>query len=79
MLINRDPFARQELHRETIHLGSEAPSTATCAWCGNVRRNARYPGNPPTLYQYSAQSDGGRIGQHKGLFCCKSCHDSYHS
>lgn len=33
VLISRDPFARQELHRETIDAMGD-----TCSWCGNVRK-----------------------------------------
>lgn len=81
MLINRNPFAREELHRATIHLGSEAPSSATCSWCGNVRHTKS---GKPYLYEYGTERDGISASytarqNHSGLFCCKGCHDSYHS
>lgn len=63
--INRDPFARQELHRETVE------TTETCLWCGQTRRGGK-------LFQYSTEDDGGRTHIHPGLFCSKTCHDSYH-
>jgi hypothetical protein len=68
--INRDPFARTELHRETEYVGANR----TCDWCGNaaVTKLGNY------LYRYRTESDGGRSSEHRGLFCCKSCHDAYH-
>lgn len=65
-LISRDPFARQELHRESVK------TTRDCSWCGSKRDNG-------TLYRYFTESDGGRRSEHSGVFCCKSCHDSYNS
>jgi hypothetical protein len=70
-LIPRDPFAREELHRERVYLSSGY----TCVWCGNVHEtNAgkRY------LFAYHTETDGGRRFEHRGLFCSKSCHDAYH-
>ena len=70
-LINRDPFARTELHRSKVvqHTG--------CDWCGSARY---WKGNKTwLLFKYRTESDGGRSYEHKGAFCCKSCHDSYHS
>jgi hypothetical protein len=69
-LINRNPFARTELHRKTVQL--EIGSGQTCGWCGFVRDGGK-------LYRYYTETDGGRTNDHSGLFCCKSCHDSYHS
>jgi hypothetical protein len=66
-LISRDPFARSELHRETIDaMGS------TCSWCGQVRVGDK-------LYVYWTESDsrGGRR-THNGQFCSIGCHNSYH-
>lgn len=64
--ISRDPFARTELHRDTVDTRSG------CTECGSKRKSGR-------LFQYSTESDGGRKDTHKGLFCSKPCHDSYHS
>lgn len=43
-----------------------------CDWCGQAPRAHR-------LFQYYTESDDGRRSYHKGHFCCKPCHDSYHS
>ncbi len=79
MLISRDPFARQELHRRSVSCGAQPLDKAwkgiTCEWCGSIRatkRGTRY------LYKYSTETDGGRKFDHRGLFCCKQCHDAYH-
>lgn len=65
--ISRDPFARSELHRESVkpYFGQ------TCAWCGNL--NAR-----GTLYQYRIESDGGRTSYIPRFFCSVSCMRSFH-
>ena len=63
-LMNRDPFARTELHRNVY-----ARPNAECSWCGTKDRR---------LYEYRTETDGGWSHEHKGLFCSKSCHDSYH-
>ncbi len=68
-LINRDPFARIELHRSVIQ---NTTTNHTCDWCGMAP-------NAHRLFQYYTESDGGRRWYHKGQFCCKSCHDDYHS
>jgi hypothetical protein len=62
--ISRNPFVRTETHRETVR------TSRTCDWCGQNRCGR--------LYVYSTKHDGGRTEEHKGEFCCKSCHDSYH-
>jgi hypothetical protein len=64
--ISRDPFARSELHRELVGAGN-----STCDWCGSVRKGNK-------LYKYRTEPDAGRANEHKGLFCSKSCHDTYH-
>lgn len=69
MLVSRDPFARQELHRETVPaLGS------TCSWCGQVRETKR--GN--MLYRYYIEKDGrARKNYISGLFCSIGCMRDY--
>jgi hypothetical protein len=64
--IERDPFARTTLTRQTVPADGE-----TCAWCGGVRPNAR-------LYAFVTEHDGGRKAAHRGRFCSRSCHDAYH-
>lgn len=60
--INRDPFARQELHREIV-------SNTVCSWCGTKGKH---------MFQYRTETDGGRKYTHSGVFCSKGCHDAYH-
>lgn len=62
-LISRDPFARQELHSRVYSNAME------CDWCGTYRR----------VFEYWTETDGGRSFEHKGVFCSKDCHDSYHN
>jgi hypothetical protein len=71
--ISRDPFARTTLNRIVVHANG-----ATCAWCGG---NRQHRGRAlTTLFRYVSTTDSiyGRAVTHKGLFCSKSCHDSYH-
>lgn len=68
-LINRDPFARQELHRENVYVNRE------CAWCGNVRRTT---GGRFFLFRYTVETDGGRKYPDKNLFCALDCREAYH-
>lgn len=64
--VSRNTFARTELHRIIV---KNRPNAA-CSWCGR---------KDMTLYCYYVETDGGRRHQHAGLFCCKSCHDTYHN
>ena len=70
-LINRDPFARQELHRDNVFTGSHW----SCYWCGQQRttKNGKI-----YLYRYEIQTDGGSNNTIKGLFCSKDCMVAYH-
>lgn len=63
--INRNPFAREETHRETVPANGQ-----TCAWCGSVRKS-------DTLYQYRTETDSGRQHADTKLFCCLSCRKAY--
>lgn len=77
--LSHDALARTELHRENVFV-TQADSFGNyaqdCAWCGSVRRTRT---GKPFLYRYSTtRDDAGRASVHKGLFCSKSCHDSYH-
>jgi hypothetical protein len=71
--ISRDPFARTELHRNSVRI----TGNQTCRWCGQTRYMHGQP--IPFLFEYRTESDGGRVSEHSGLFCSKSCHDAYHS
>lgn len=70
--ISRYPFARQNLVRRLVTTGINR----TCDWCGQKRRKDR-------LFEYGTERDDrpgeSNVGWHKGLFCSKGCHDSYHS
>lgn len=70
--ISRDPFARHDIVRRTV----QVMNGQTCSWCDQVRPQLK-------LFEYGTERDdrpGERnVGWHKGLFCSKSCHDSYHS
>lgn len=68
-LIFRDPFAREELHRET-----EYDPAATCPDCGGYRvtRNGqRY------LYRYTVETDYGRKYTDLRAFCSVGCRRSF--
>ncbi len=65
MLVGRDPYARTELHRETVH------TNESCSWCGQRRGTLR-------LFQYRVVTDGGRTFIINGLFCSISCKRAYH-
>ena len=67
MLVSRDPFARQELHRATV----TPYHKSGCDWCGQTRKGGK-------LFRYSYESDGGRKFATKGEFCSVSCFRSYH-
>ena len=77
--ISRDPFARTTLVRRIY---TDDLVGAKCDWCGNPRKG--HKGYLAHLFQYGTENDGinqSYIGPHwhKGLFCSKSCHDSYQS
>lgn len=66
VMVDRNPFARSELHREIVD------TSERCDWCGLKR------GSTGKLFKYSTQNDGGSRFTHKGHFCSKGCHDNYH-
>lgn len=67
MLMQRDSFARQELHREEV----KAPPGG-CVWCGSANKR----GN---CYRYRTETDGGRVfyDPPTRLFCSAACRRSY--
>lgn len=71
--ISRDSFARTTLHRDVV----EEPSA--CIWCGQHRLVRGGTRRSNRMFVYSTVSDGGKVSRHRGHFCSKSCHDSYHS
>lgn len=73
--IARDPFARHTLVRSVVR---PLAAGQTCTWCGSVRTSRRC--RTTFLYRYGTEPDAirPRIAWHDGVFCSKSCHDSYH-
>jgi len=70
-LISRDPFAREEIHRERIYIGH-----GMCRWCGRVNNGTN---GRRWLFQYRVESDGGRSNNIEGLFCSIGCMRDFHS
>jgi hypothetical protein len=68
--VSRDPFARQELHKEFIH-------GAACAFCGQKNRKRSRKSTVEGSYRYEVQSDGGRSYPDRETFCGKSCRSAY--
>ncbi len=73
--LSHNAFARTELHRERVNID---PARQSCAWCGSFK--SALTGTGTFLYRYSTTHDDSpsRHHAHKGLFCSKACHDSYH-
>ena len=72
MLICRDPFAREELHRAAIHK-TELPRGASCQGCGNLNGRGG-------LYRYRVEPDSisGRSYPDQHLFCSVACRRTYY-
>lgn len=64
MYVSRDPFARQELHKESVK--------GTCTNCGSANRYGK-------VWKFREETDGGRSSEINGEFCSKGCLESYHS
>lgn len=71
--VTRDPFARQELHRERVYVNL---ATGSCAWCGSVRNAGR--SGKVYLYRFRVETDGGSVHADARLFCSRDCRESYH-
>lgn len=69
-MINRDPFARTEIHRTFVPKGALL-SKEDCAFCGMRNRRGG-------LYRYRAEYDGGRKAEDPHLFCSIACRRSYY-
>jgi len=63
MCVNRDPYARIELHKESI--------VGECDFCGSSNRSGK-------VWKYRTESDGGRQEEIKGQFCSKACMQDYY-
>ena len=70
MLVCRNPFAREELHRAAIHK-TELPHGTTCQWCGNLNGRGG-------LYRYRVERDGGSGYLDRHLFCSVACRRAYY-
>lgn len=69
MLINRNAFARTEVHKERAY-------GCDCKWCGTQKTTKT---GKLFAYQYRQESDGGRKLPISGTFCSLACLVSYHS
>lgn len=63
--ISRDPFAREALHRKTVHTDN------TCSWCGQNYHSR--------LFVYYIESDNMRRSNIDGYFCSIGCMRAYHN
>lgn len=76
-MISRDPFARTELHRESVYIYTSHypnPNPTTCDFCGNVKETKA---GKRFLYRYRVETDGGTVSVDTRLFCSKSCRQTY--
>lgn len=64
-LVRRDPFAREELHRETVPAQPDG-----CCWCGGTNARGR-------VYVYRVETDSGRAHPIGGRFCSEGCRRSF--
>ena len=74
--INRDPFGRFDIVRETVRL--DVHSREDCAWCGHA---GRYFSDHRRLFRYGIWKDGIYTKPHlsEKLFCCVSCWRTYNT
>jgi hypothetical protein len=71
-VLSHDGFARQETVRMNEREWYDRGGSSQCDWCGAPRDYQH-------LYRYGTRpDDSNRTNWHKGHFCSKSCHDSYH-
>lgn len=76
VVVSHDGAARQETVRRLADRNGK-----NCSWCGGYRwvtaTETYYPS--PKLFEFGTRpDDSNRTNWHSGLFCSKSCHDSYH-
>jgi hypothetical protein len=71
MLVSRDSFAREELHRSSIWAYGD-----TCQWCGNVKTTKT---GKKRLYTYWIERDdrNGKRDLIKGKYCSNQCFRDY--
>lgn len=76
-VISHDAFARLSIVRRVVVALSNTHRPCTCAECGQPRYRAAKLTH--SLFQYgTALDDRTAIDWHRGAFCSKSCHDTYH-
>jgi hypothetical protein len=63
MIVSRDPFAREEIHKK--------PVRGTCAECGGQNRHGK-------VWKFRVETDGGRSFEIDQEFCSKSCMETFH-
>jgi hypothetical protein len=73
MLVSRDPFAREEIHKESVTVGIEYKN---CAWCGCY--HTPKPGRKKRLWRFRLETDGGRVSIIDKLFCSIGCYRDYY-
>jgi hypothetical protein len=77
--LSRDPFARITYYQRSVFTSFDYPLSIQpdCAFCGGHGRSTK---RGYFLYQYGTYTDGiyNTVYWEPKLFCCKSCHDSYH-
>lgn len=67
--IGRNCFARYDIIRERANV-TPAVIRKGCDWCGQTSPNGK-------LFRYGHDSDGGRTGWIRGLFCSYDCCKSF--
>lgn len=74
--ISHDPFARQSVVRRV------SDNTCKCLWCGNhrpMRLSSLGEYHTVNAFEYGTERDDhAGVNWHRGAFCSKACHDSYH-
>ena len=73
--IARDPFARGDVVRATLHTAV----THTCDWCGQPGRPIKRGGHRLFIYGWESDDRPGRAAFARGMFCSVGCYRSYHS
>jgi hypothetical protein len=79
--VSRDPFARQELHKERVDVTPSSPDSTkvTCDFCASVKTGYRKNKSMHYLFKFRVENDGGSTNEIKGLFCSTECMKRYHS
>lgn len=75
--INRNPFARESLHREIHLIYNATHQSKSCDWCGTQGKQVK-GGLYTRLFKYSLVPDAGRINYITGSFCSVGCMRDYH-